>query len=316
MGARRGERKRVGVGGWTGGLVGFLVLIAAADVHAQNRGVYPLGMSATNSGVTPEGGFTLANQFLLYSRSRAKDNEGSFLPVTGNHSVLMFLTTLTWVSRKLPGGFQGSAGITVPLANNNLTSDVQGPLGGGSGLADTYVMPIIVAWSGDRIALRLIYGFLAPTGRFAAGASDNVGSGYWTHCISAGQTFHPFESRWLALSAFEMYEFHTPQEGTGIHPGQTLDLDYSVMAAPISTDTLRLQVGLVGYEQWQTTGRFGPDLPRSALHDRYVVNALGGAVQATLPKRQVGLGAKFFQELSNRSTFQGYSVQFLGSITF
>ena len=35
----------------------------------------------------------------------------------------------------------------------------------------------------------------------------------------------------LALSAFEMYEFHGTQSGTQIRPGQTFDLDYSLMRA-------------------------------------------------------------------------------------
>ena len=41
-------------------------LISSAS--AQVRGVYPLGMTATNSGVTPQAGFTYTNQFLFYSR--------------------------------------------------------------------------------------------------------------------------------------------------------------------------------------------------------------------------------------------------------
>jgi hypothetical protein len=32
-----------------------------------------------------------------------------------------------------------------------------------------------------------------------------------------------------------MYEFHTTQEGTGVHPGQTFDLDYSALASVIGT---------------------------------------------------------------------------------
>ena len=73
--------------------------------HAQNRGVYPLGMSAINSGVMPESTFTYSNQFLLYTRDQAKDNEGQTLPVTGNHSVILDMNTITWVSRgENPGG--------------------------------------------------------------------------------------------------------------------------------------------------------------------------------------------------------------------
>ncbi len=39
------------------------------------RGVYPLGMSAINSGVMPESTFTYSNQFLLYTRDQAKDTK-------------------------------------------------------------------------------------------------------------------------------------------------------------------------------------------------------------------------------------------------
>ena len=65
--------------------------------HAQNRGVYPLGMSAINSGVLPESTLTYSNQFLLYTRDQAKDNEGQTLPVTGIHSVILDMNTISWV---------------------------------------------------------------------------------------------------------------------------------------------------------------------------------------------------------------------------
>jgi len=54
-----------------------------------------------------------------------------------------------------------------------------------------------------------------------------------------------------------MYEFHGTQQGTNIHPGQTFDLDYSVTQTfPLEQD-LRLQLGLAGYGQWQTTDKNG-----------------------------------------------------------
>jgi len=48
------------------------LLIAARDLNAQVRGVYPLGMTATNSGVTSEPGFSYVNQFLIYTRDELK----------------------------------------------------------------------------------------------------------------------------------------------------------------------------------------------------------------------------------------------------
>ena len=66
---------------------------------AQVRGVYPLGMSATNSGVTPESGISYVNQFLFYSRDQAKGPNGEVL-ATGQNSVMMDMNSVVWVSKR------------------------------------------------------------------------------------------------------------------------------------------------------------------------------------------------------------------------
>jgi hypothetical protein len=287
------------------------------SAEAQNRGVYPLGMSATNSGVTPAPGFTYVNQLLFYSRDHSKDDAGHTLAVTGENYVLMDMNTLAWVSKKkILSGANFSAAATLPFARNSLTSDIQGPISGGGGFADSYYLPFILGWNRERLAIRAIYGFLAPSGRYVSTASNNVGSGYWTHALSSGQTFYLNSSKNLILSTFEMYEFHTTQEGSGVHPGETFDLDYSLMGAlPVPTN-VRLQVGLVGYEQRQTTAKTGPTISLAASEERYAVNALGFAVNVAFPQHKASLGLKYFKEFADRSTFQGYSVQFSGSISF
>ena len=124
--------------------------------------------------------------------------------------------------------------------------------------------------------VRAAYGVLAPTGRFNAGASDNVGSGYWTHAPSVGVTVFLTRDKTTTLSAFHMYEFHTVQEGTGIHPGQTANIDYSVARTVRVNDDTQLQLGLIGYGQWQTTDKTGPTIS----------TARG---QRTLPGQRAGL---------------------------
>src|SRR5437016_865481 len=51
------------------------ICIITVPALSQVRGVYPLGMSATNSGVTPETGISYVNQFLFYSRNQVKGAE-------------------------------------------------------------------------------------------------------------------------------------------------------------------------------------------------------------------------------------------------
>jgi len=134
--------------------------------------------------------------------------------------------------------------------------------------------------------------------------------------LASGQTVSLTEDKRTAISAFQMYEWHTRQEGTGIHPGQTLSLDYSMTRLlPLSQD-MTLQVGVVGYEQRQTTDKSGPGITQNQAEARYAVNALGLAGTLSLPERRVALGLKYYKEFSNRSTFQGYSLQISGSVAF
>ncbi len=292
------------------------MLVAAHHAQSQNRGVYPLGMSAINSGITPEPGFSYSNQFLYYSRNEAKDEKGNTLPVTGQNYVAMDMNSLIWVSRGRPLlNARYSATATLPFAKNDLTSDVQGNISGGAGFADSYYMPLILGWSSDRFAVRAIYGFLAPTGRFAAGGTNNVGSGYWTHALSSGQTFYLTRTKRLTLSIFEMYEFHTTQQGTETHPGDTFDLDYSLLT-PIPRTNRRLQFGLAGYGARQVTSKTGPLITQAESETRYAINSVGFALIAAFPKQKASLGFKYFDEFANRSTYEGYSVQVQGAIHF
>jgi hypothetical protein len=274
-------------------------------------------MSATNSGVTPEPGLSYSNALLYYERDRQTGPEGETV-ANGKNSVVLDMNSFVWVGEKIDllGGARYSATATIPIAKNSLTSDEVGQISGATGLGDSYFLPLILAWQTMRADIRVMYGFLAPTGRFNAGANDNVGSGYWTHTLSSGQTFYLTEDRATALSTFELYEVHQAQEGTAIRPGDTFNLDYSLTQAfPINED-MRLQVGLVGYEQWQTSAKTGPNVTPPQTEARYRVNALGVAANVFLPVQKLTIGLKFFEEFSTRSTYEGYSLQGSVAIKF
>jgi hypothetical protein len=291
-----------------------MVIVATLSIphvaEAQVRGVYPTGMSATNSGVTPDAGLTYSNLFIFNARDESKGPDGEVVE-TGSNAVMIDLNTFVWVGRgTVLGGARPSAAATLLVSNNSLASDTVGQLSAGGGFADFYFQPFILGWNADRVAIRAAYGVLAPTGRFNAGASDNVGSGYWTHAPSIGVTFFLTRDKTTTVSAFQMYEFHTVQQDTGIHPGQTADIDYSIAR------TVQLQLALIGYGQWQTTDKSGPTVTTTEESTRYQVNALGFASNVLLPARSVNLGLKYFKEFSNRSTFQGYTLQIAGAVTF
>src|SRR5437763_5959522 len=115
----------------------FVVL---TPVQAQVRGVYPVGMNATNSGVTPEAGITYSNLFVFFSRDEKKDAEGN-VAATGQNSIMMDLNSFVWVSKKKIQGYGGaalSASATLPIANNSLTSNLVASLSGGGGSAASF----------------------------------------------------------------------------------------------------------------------------------------------------------------------------------
>ena len=127
-------------------ILAIAALLAARPVCAQNRGVYPLGMSATNSGVTPEPGFTFANQLLFYSRDESRGADGETI-ATGNNSVILAMNSFVWVSKQeILGGARFSMSATLPISNNSLSSDAAGAISGGGGFADSYYQPVILGW--------------------------------------------------------------------------------------------------------------------------------------------------------------------------
>ena len=285
-----------------------LAWLAAGSASAQNRGVYPLGMSATGSGIVAEPGLSYSNLFLFYSRDESVGPDGEVI-ATGHNSVLMDMNTIAWVSNKRVGNARFSMAATLPIANNSLSSDLTGAISGGGGFADSFYQPAIFGWHFERADIKAAYGFLAPTGSFDPNANDNVGSGYWTHVVSSGQTFFPTASRRTAISAFQLYEIHDNQSGTNVRPGDTMNLDFSVMQALRERGAARVQVGVVGYAAWQTSAKSGPTVTSAETAARYRVNALGLASIVALPERGATLGFKYFDEFSNESTFQGYSLQ-------
>jgi hypothetical protein len=292
--------------------------LVATCAHAQNRGVYPLGLSAINSGVSAAPGFTYNNSFLFYARDEQVGGNGEVL-ATGQQAVLLDMNTVLWASSQqiaMLGDARFSCAATIPIANNSLSSSTQGAISGGGGLGDAYFQPVILGWHWERADIRGIAGVLVPTGRFTAGANDNVGNGYWTPVIAAGETFYVSADKLITISLFQMYEFHTTQSGTQIRPGETFDLDYSVMRAIPFYAESRLQVGVVGYGAWQTTARTGPNVTPAEQAQRYRVNALGVGMNLLLPTQKVTLSLKYFDEFSNRWTYQGYSLQISAAVSF
>jgi len=300
--------------------LGVLLLAGTGLCHGQAlppvRGVYTPGFNATNSGVMPEPGLSYANFFMDYSFNQFRSASGATV-AENNAAVFIDINAFEWVTKKKVLGGNYALAALLPFSNSSISSPTLGAIGGGGGFSDSFYQPLTLGWRFKRTDIQVAYGFFAPTGRFTAGASTNTGTGHWTNSPNAGETFYLTKNKRTSVSGYQLYEFHTTQQGTNIHPGQSFNLDYSLMQIlPLQKDmhTL-LQFGLVGYGQWQTSNNTGPGVdPAKPAH--YRVNAIGGAATVVLPARKASVGFKLFKEFSNSSTVQGYSLQTVGSITF
>src|SRR5260370_35928581 len=280
------------------------------------RGVYTPGFNATNSGVMPEPGLSYANFFMDYSFNQFRSASGAIV-AQNNAAAFIDINAFEWVTRKKILGANYALAALLPFSNSSISSPTLGAIAGGGGFSASFYQPLTFGWHFKRADIQSACGFFAPTGRFTAGATNNTGTGYWTNSPTAGETFYLTKNKRTSLSAYQLYEFHTTQQGTKIHPGQTFNLDYSLMQIlPLQKDmhTL-LQFGLVGYGQWQTSNNSGPAVD-AANPTHYTVNAIGGAANVILPARKVSVGFKLFKEFSNSSTVQGYSLQITAAITF
>lgn len=295
------------------------LLGCATTAHAQIRGIYTPGMNATNSAVLPEAGITYQLLFQLYTFDTLKGRDGNRIPVNAKVSLFANQNVFVFVTKhKILGATYGFI-VDVPVGGSALSTAAFGAISGGASLADSYYAPLVLGWSSTRWDVQATAGFFAPTGRFTPGGVDNTGVGYWGLFPTSAQTIYLTKDKLTQFSAYEGYEFHTDQEDTDIHPGQTFDLDYSLTrTVPLDNDmNTLLQVGLVGYGQYQTTAKSGPGVdPIVAANTKYRVNALGIGANVILPMRKVTAGVKWYNEFANRSTVEGDSLQISATISF
>jgi hypothetical protein len=84
---------------------------------------------------------------------------------------------------------------------------------------DLYVVPFQLGWHWERTDLTTSYGFFAPTGKYEAGANDNIGLGMWSHEFSVGFTQYLDAAKTWHVATSAFYEVHTKKRDTDIRIG-------------------------------------------------------------------------------------------------
>jgi hypothetical protein len=304
-------------------LVSFVAL--SLPLSAQQKGQWVPGQFGLNAGAIPDPGITYANLALSYSASQLNGPAGNAVPgINGTYSFWVDENVIYYVPKhKFLGGYFMPY-IALNYANGELVANITGTNlntgGGGSGFADTFVEPLQMGWHfGKRVDFVAGYAFTAPTGRFTQGASNNVGSGYWGNDLTTGTTLYVTKNKATSANLVTAWEIHGEKDGTNITPGQAFTDEWGFgQILPLKKDFSRLlQLGLVGYDQWQVSHSSGtlilpyplPPVSESAI-PFYSVHGIGFQSNFILPRNNFLAFFKYYDEYRALARPQGRTIVF------
>ncbi|MGA7189100.1 MAG: transporter [Candidatus Acidiferrales bacterium] len=308
-------------------LVVSLIIFGAVPARAQQKGQYIPGQQGLNAGVLPDPGFTYANLTINYSADTLKNANGNSVPLTGSYGIWAIENVFFYVPKFKFLGAKLAFMVVLTPANGSLTlGAINFPNvalnGGGEGIADTWVQPATLGWSLKHADVYAGYAFMAPTGRYTPGASDNIGSGYWGDHFVTGTTVYLTKNKGTTANLFTDWEFHGSKNistGTKVTPGQAFTTEWGLgQVLPLKKDFSRLlQLGVIGYDQWQVSDNGGlitPKVPASTV-PYYSVHAIGFQTNFLLPAKALNFFFKFEDEYRAFARPEGRTIVFGGSYT-
>ena len=258
-------------------------------------------------------GFYLAGVYIRYDGETLRDAQGN--PITlqpGTDSQLDvngFGFGILWVSNWKIFGANYSACAFPSFANGRLEAPILGlDAGTGTGWGDLYVQPINLGWHTTATDITAGIGVYAPTGRYTAGADDNLGLGMWSFELYAGGTVYFDQKKSWSFSTMAWWETHTEKIDTDIKVGNILTLEGGLGKG--FKDGL-VQVGAAYYAQWKMThddlGSSGEELGVEQL-PKHRGFGLGPEVMVPIATKKsliAILDLRYFWEFGNRTTVQG-----------
>ncbi len=293
-----------------------VVLGCAVTSMAQQKAQWVPGQQGLNAGVLPEPGITFANVTINYSASTLNNSKGNKVPIAGNYNIWALETAIFYVPNVKVLGGKLSFSALLPAANGSATVPQFGLNAGGYGYADTWLQPLTIGWKTARADFNVGYGITVPTGRYVDGATNNVGSGYWGHNLLSNWTVYLTRNKTTTADLATVWEIHSKKDGSNVTPGQAFTIEWGLgQLIPLDKQfTKILQVGLIGYDQWQVTGNSGTVAAK--LVPPYSVHAIGCQANFLMPQKNVNLFFKFEPEYRALAHTLGRTLVFGATYTF
>ena len=174
------------------------------------------------------------------------------------------------------------------------------------GLADMYIQPIALGWHFKHADAVAGYAFVAPTGRFAAGANDNTGMGMWSNEFSGGTTVYLDPKKVWHAAGTGYYEIHTSKQDLDSKTGSIFTLEGGVGRAFLGGYA---NGGMAYVGQWKVTQDTGEDVSPLVRGKKGSMFALGSEFNLPVSKKGIFLGFKYLFDVHSRLATSGnYTV--------
>lgn len=300
-----------------------LLLVSQGPAWAGQLGHSGPAVFNIRDTLMPEAGFYVVPYFFLYNADTFKDRNGNAVssinvgPVTLNVDASVksytFVPALVWVSKWEILGARYGVQVLPTFSNVSFQAALRTGTGFGRGVdesnfgaGDLGVKPIWLNWEGDHHSINTSYAFYAPTGKYDNGASDNVGLGFWTHEFQVATAWFPWKHRGTAVMLTGTYEIHSKIRDVNITPGDRVSLSWGISQyLPLNdAKSIVLEVGPMGYSQWQVRKDYGSDV-NTNFNVKDQIHAAGGQVSLLYSPWKASLNFHALQEFNARARFEG-----------
>ena len=303
-------------------LLSFLftgIIFAQGTVSPVLSGGYLPGIMGVRDYANPgtDGLFVLDYNIFLnsdsyYDRNGDKSNSIGNIPIEVDISGYINSLMFTYASPKL--AFLGNAQYLFIAAPNYTTANLGVGLGelvggktisgGAAGFGDLTLSPLMLSWTPEKLDVTAGYLFVAPTGKYETGASDNVGLGYWSHVVQAATYYYPLPQKATAILVMPSFEWHGNLKDANVKPGSRFILEYGI-SQYLSE---KFEITLQGGHAWQV----GEDAGAAVYWDTRIkdqMSIFGGGIGYWLIPNVFYGNVKYSTTYNNKQHFKANAFQ-------
>ena len=172
-----------------------------------------------------------------------------------------------------------------------------------SGLSDMIVTPLGLSWWTPKFDLSFVYSMYLPTGRYATGATDNLGLGFLTNQLQLFSYIYLKGDRNKAFLLGFTYELNGTKKDIDVKPGNRFSLEYGYS----HYFTERYEMSLKGSNNMQMSDDTGSAVYwDKSIHDKKGIVGLSAGYWVW--KDRLELIAKYNYEYGAVQRFQNNNV--------